>query len=255
MFREMGMIASRRERLASPGSTYGLQGWIIVLKKSGKISGGCAERPALVLVHGTGQGGRMWRRQLDALSDDFHLVAPDLPGFGGAPGPFSLPAAVECVAEIARRPGPVHLCGHSLGAIVAARTAAEHPDLIARLVLSGGPEIAPGRTSPRRLRLERRRPGRLVRAVSDLPDRAGWIDVLDALEASDLSQVLPRIAAPTLVLCGKRDRGSLPDARRAAAAIPGAHLSVVPHVGHLMPMTAPRAFNAIVCAFLADGHQ
>ncbi|MGW3025166.1 alpha/beta fold hydrolase [Streptomyces sp. NPDC001221] len=64
-------------------------------------------------MHGAGRGGRMWRRQLEALSDDFHLVAPDLPGFGGTPGPFGLTAAVGCVAGIARRLGCVHLCGHS----------------------------------------------------------------------------------------------------------------------------------------------
>ncbi|EST19038.1 hypothetical protein M878_43005 [Streptomyces roseochromogenus subsp. oscitans DS 12.976] len=119
------------------------------------------------------------------------------------------------------------------------------------MILSGGPEIAPGRTSPRRLRIERHRLGRLVRATSDLGDRKGWIDMLDGLRTSDLTQVLPRIAVPTLVLCGKRDRAGLPDARRAAAAIPGAHLSVVPHSGHLLPMAAPHAFNAIVRAFLA----
>ncbi len=192
----------------------------------------------------------MWRHQLATLSDDLHIVAPDLPGFGGTPGPFSLTAAVESVTEIARQSGPTHLCGHSLGAIVAARVAAENPDLVARLILSGGPEIAPGKTS-RRLRIERHRPGLLVRAISDLPDRAGWTDMLDALRTSDLSPVLPQIAAPTLVLCGKRDRTALPDARRSAAAVTGAHLAVVPHTGHLLPMTAPHAFNAIVRGFLA----
>ncbi len=50
--------------------------------------------------------------------------------------------------------------------------------------------------------------------------------MLDALEGSDLTEVLPRIAAPTLVLCGRRDRAALP------------------HAGHLLPGTAPRAFNA-----------
>ncbi|MEU5539329.1 alpha/beta hydrolase [Streptomyces sp. NPDC020362] len=133
--------------------------------------------------------------------------------------------------------------------------AAENPDLVARLVLSGGPEIAPGKTSSRRLRLERHRPGWLVRAISDLPDRAGWIGMLDSLETSDLSGALTQIAAPTLVLCGQRDRTSLPNVRRTAAAIPGAQLFVVPHVGHLLPMAAPHAFNAIVREFLARGHQ
>ncbi|MEU8693411.1 alpha/beta hydrolase [Streptomyces sp. NPDC048665] len=214
------------------------------------LEAGEVDRSALVLVHGAGQGGRMWRRQLGALSDGFHVVAPDLPGFGGSPGPFSLTAAVESVTEIARQLRSVHLCGHSLGAIVAARVAAENPNLVARLILSGGPEIAPGTTSQRRLRIERHRPGWLVRAVSDLPDRDGWIDVLDALQTSDLSCVLPRIAVPTLVLYGKRDRASLPDARRTAVAIPEALLSVVPHAGHLLPVTAPHAFNAIARGFL-----
>ncbi|MFJ2862246.1 alpha/beta fold hydrolase [Kitasatospora sp. NPDC087314] len=216
---------------------------------------GDAEAPALVLVHGAGRGARMWRRQMEAMSGRFHVVAPDLPGFSGTPGPFSMAAAVESVAEIAQQLGPVHLCGHSLGAIVAARVTAEHPDLVARLVLSGGPEIAPGKTSPRQLRSGRRRPGWLVRAISDLPHRGAWIDVLDALEASDLSDVLQRIAAPTLVLCGQRDRASLPDARRTSATIPGAHLIVVPHAGHLLPVTAPHAFNAIVQGFLTPEHQ
>ncbi|MBX7550260.1 alpha/beta hydrolase [Streptomyces sp. tea 10] len=102
------------------------------------LEAGEVDRSALVLVHGAGQGGRMWRRQLGALSDGFHVVAPDLPGFGGSPGPFSLTAAVESVTEIARQLRSVHLCGHSLGAIVAARVAAENPDLVARLILSGG---------------------------------------------------------------------------------------------------------------------
>ncbi|MEU6510101.1 alpha/beta hydrolase [Streptomyces sp. NPDC046942] len=211
---------------------------------------GDPNHPALVLVHGAGWGARMWHRQLTALSDTFHVVAPDLPGFGSAPGPFSITAAVESVTETVRQVRPAHLCGHSLGAIVAAQIAAEHPDLVGRLILSGGPEIAPGATSARRLRIERHRPGWLVRILSDLPDRSGWHDLLDALQISDLSALLPRITAPTLVLCGQRDRTTLSHARQAAAAIPGAHLALIPHTGHSMPMTAPHAFHAIVRGFL-----
>ncbi|MER6031008.1 alpha/beta hydrolase [Streptomyces sp. NPDC001851] len=112
-----------------------------------------------------------------------------------------------------------------------------------------------GRALDRQPRLQwcREAPGMvrwLVRAVSDLPDRNGWIEVLDALQSSDLSRVLPQITAPTLVLCGERDRAGLPDARRTAAAVPRAHLSVVPHTGHLLPVTAPHAFNAIARGFL-----
>ena len=208
-------------------------------------------RPGLVLVHGAGQGARMWRHQVAPLSDRYRILAPDLPGYGGAPGPFSLAAAVTAVRRILEADGAAHLCGISLGGVVAARVAGRHPELVRRLILSA-PAIAPARTHPRTLRRYRRWPGWLVRRITDLPDRRGWLAVVDELAGTDISADLPRITAPTLVLSGRRDRPSLADARRAAAAGPGARLLVVPHVGHLFPLTAPRVFNTIAAGFLGS---
>ena len=208
-------------------------------------------RPTVILVHGSGQGARMWRRQLAALSGRFHVVAPDLPGFGRSSGPFTMARAVAGVAQLAQRHAPAHLCGISLGSMVAVKVAAEHPDLLARLILTG-PVIAPAQSGPHLLRRYRRGPGRLVRTITDVPDRSGWLDVLSELESTDLTAQLPQITVPTLVLCGKRDKNCLPDARTMAAAVPAGHLLVIPHVGHLMPTTAPKAFNAIVSGFLSE---
>ena len=135
-------------------------------------------RPTVILVHGSGQGARMWRRQLVALSDRFHVVALDLPGFGRSPGPFTMARAVAAVTQLAQRHTPAHLCGISLGSMVAAKVAAEHPDLLARLILAG-PVIAPARSGPHLLRRYRRWPGWLVRTITDVPDRPGWLDVLN----------------------------------------------------------------------------
>ena len=41
--------------------------------------------PAIVLIHGHPFSRRMWGGQLDALSDRFRVVAPDLPGYGESP--------------------------------------------------------------------------------------------------------------------------------------------------------------------------
>lgn len=38
--------------------------------------------PTLLLLHGFPSAGHMFRDLIPALSDRFHLVAPDLPGFG-----------------------------------------------------------------------------------------------------------------------------------------------------------------------------
>ena len=208
-------------------------------------------KPTLVLLHGAGHSARMWRHQSAALSGSFELLTPDLPGFAGEPGPFSLAGAVEQVAELLRDRAPAHVGGLSLGSLVAARLAVTAPELVARLVLAG-PVITPAESGPRALRFYRRRLGWwLMRAVSDLPDRASLLSVVEELARTDISADLPMIKAATLVLCGKRDRACLPDARRMAVEIPRARLIVVPHTGHLIPMTAPNAFNNIVAGFLS----
>src|SRR6202795_1218647 len=43
---------------------------------------GAADRPALLLLHGFPSAGHMFRDLIPHLADRFHIVAPDLPGFG-----------------------------------------------------------------------------------------------------------------------------------------------------------------------------
>jgi pimeloyl-ACP methyl ester carboxylesterase len=210
---------------------------------------GAGTKPTLILVHAAGRGGRSWRGVVPLLADEFDVLTPDLPGFAGAPGPFRMADAVASIADLAatHRP-PVLLCGLSLGASVAAVVAANHPELVDRAVLSA-PAI---RTSDHdtAVRWYRRAPGWAVRAVTDLPDRAAWVALIDAMVAIDLTETLPRISAPTLVLCGGRDKANLAEAELAGRTIPRGSFALVPHVGHAWPVTRPSLFATVVRPFL-----
>jgi len=206
--------------------------------------------PALILVHGAGAASRMWKKQLAGLSERYHVIAPDLPGFGRSPGPFSLRACADAVADLIGESQPVQLCGMSMGALVAAQVAAERPASVSRLILQGA-SIRPAERGRDVIRCYRSRPGWwYLKAVSDLHDRPTLLALVDAVEEADITDLLPRIAAPTLVLCGARDKEALPDAQPMVDAIPRARLVVVPHTGHLMPVTAAKVFNTIVDGFL-----
>ena len=96
----------------------------------------------LVLLHGAGSGVRSWVRQLDTLSARCRVIAWDGPGYGDstalpmdAPGPDEY---IDALLKLVDALGVdrMHLVGHSLGAIQAARFARWHPERLLGLTLS-----------------------------------------------------------------------------------------------------------------------
>jgi pimeloyl-ACP methyl ester carboxylesterase len=96
----------------------------------------------LVLLHGVGSGARSWVRQLDTLSARCRVIAWDGPGYGDsialpmdAPGPDKY---IDALLKLVDALGVdrMHLVGHSLGAIQAARFARRHPERLLGLTLA-----------------------------------------------------------------------------------------------------------------------
>jgi pimeloyl-ACP methyl ester carboxylesterase len=94
----------------------------------------------IVLAHGVSWTRKMWMPQLEALSDEFRVIALDLPGHGALrEQPFRLKAAVQIVMESLTQQthGLALIVGLSLGGYVAMACAHAYPQEIAGLVLSG----------------------------------------------------------------------------------------------------------------------
>ena len=85
--------------------------------------------PTILLVHGTASSAHSWARTTEALSRDFRVVAPDLPGHGfsasASPAGFRLPAMARALATLVETldAPPLVAAGHSAGAAVLARMA------------------------------------------------------------------------------------------------------------------------------------
>ncbi|MDG9703012.1 alpha/beta fold hydrolase [Streptomyces sp. DH37] len=101
----------------------------------------------VVALHGITANGRSFAALAAALADapgeGTPLLAPDLRGRAGSaglPGPYGLAAHAEDVIALLDHLGRERtvLVGHSMGAFVAALTAARHPDRIAGVVLVDG---------------------------------------------------------------------------------------------------------------------
>jgi pimeloyl-ACP methyl ester carboxylesterase len=99
------------------------------------------DRPTIIFLHGTRLTGASWAAQVAALGDDFHCLAPDLPGHGNAADtPFTVEGAAGRIADLVEREahgGRAILVGLSLGGYVAMALAARRPELVTGLAISG----------------------------------------------------------------------------------------------------------------------
>ncbi len=107
---------------------------------------GRADAPALLLLHGFPTSSHMFRELMPQLAEHYHLIAPDLPGFGfsDAPDSESFKYSFDHLAEVIDRfTDAVGILRYALyvfdyGAPVGFRLALKHPDRITAIISQNG---------------------------------------------------------------------------------------------------------------------
>ena len=236
--------------------------------------------PTVVLLHGVGTSGWMWRQLVESISDQMHVLNVDLPGHGESGGRawVSLGETASAVAEVitARAHGGVaHLVGLSLGGYVAVDLAASRPELVPSAVVSGvnvlpfprprlmraaGRLLAPFMTLGPMLRANARAlgvpredfegyahaaramaPGTFLRVGAELMDYR-----MPAQAGSSTSRVL--------AVAGEKEQELIVRSlTELAAAFPRGQARIAPGVGHAWNGEAPELFAEVVHAQVTGG--
>ena len=237
----------------------------------------------VVLMHSLAMAGAMWDEGAARLADRFAVYSYDARGHGasvGPGGPFSVEDMAGDLAELldALGLGRVSLVGLSMGGSVSVVFAALFPERVERLVLADttacyGPDrlesweerartaVGKPRSEQLGFQLDRwftpefreRDPETVHRmeAIFQACDSAVHAEACRALGRLDATELLHRIAAPTLVLVGEHDYATpLAMAQTLANGIAGARLSVIPGARHMALIEHPELWTQIG-AFLA----
>jgi pimeloyl-ACP methyl ester carboxylesterase len=212
------------------------------------------EGPAVILSHGFGDDGDVWRHQVPALVGSGHTaVTWDLRGHGRSARPddptaYSRDRAVGDLALLVDahspvgRPLPV-LAGHSLGGYLSLAHAITRPGRVRGLVLVAA---GPGFRNPA---AREQWNGWVERTAS----RIGLPTAVAGLARMDDDLVLARrggIEVPALLLVGSEDARFRPGVEVLAAKLPRADLVVLEGAGHAIHEERAAEVNAAITAFL-----
>ncbi len=229
----------------------------------------------LILMHGWGCD-HTTVRSIAATAAQTHTVYNiDFPGFGGSQEPaevWGVELYTRLIEDLVRKEGlerPV-LIGHSFGGRVSILYASRNE--VDKVVLVDAAGIKPKRSLKYYLKVYSFKAGkrfwelllgkekaqervdrmRVKRGSSDYAGASPMMRrILSKVVNEDLTDCLPLISAPTLLIWGENDTATpIADAKKMSRLIPGSGLVSFPGCGHYSFLDNPIQFRAVLSSFL-----
>lgn len=242
---------------------------------------GPEDAPPLVLINSLGTNLHMWDAQIERLSHDLRVIRFDNRGHGlsAVPTePYTLEQLGGDVCTLLDTLGitRAHLCGISLGGMVAQSCAIHHPERVLS-VTCANTAARIGSSESWNARIEAIHNGGMaaIRETvlarffsadyrSSHPEQiqrfsemfmaiepSGYIAACTALRNADLRAQVSNIRVPALILAGELDESTPPaQAQELHAAIVGSKLVIFPATAHLSNVERPDEFSACVQDFV-----
>jgi len=243
---------------------------------------GVGEVP-IVCLHGIGGDTTSFQPQLDGLGDKRRVIAWNMPGYGGSE-PLSPPTFASLANSLkyfldALGIEKAHLCGQSIGGMLALEMALVHPDCVVSLALIGTTPAFGGRDDSFKDQFiaARLKPLDAGQTIADLakrfvPDIVGPIatddviraaitsmakvpevtyrDIIRCLVTFDRRNDIDALKIPCCVIAGTHDQNaSAKTMARMAEKIPNAAYHLIEGAGHLINLEAGAQTNAILADF------
>ena len=192
----------------------------------------------IILIHGSGHKSDSWRETASHLDHRENILCPELSAIlDGREASYSnLRTAFETYC--AQTGGPVHLCGLSLGGILALDYVLEHPENVETLVLIGTPHKVPKGAFALQNVVFRLLPKSTFTSMAF--DKKNTFALGNTMKDLDFSDRAGEVRCPTLILCGEKDSANLKSAHFLAQHIPNAELQVLERTGHVVNEENPK---------------
>ncbi len=200
-----------------------------------------------ILIHGSGHKAASWKETVSHMGNDGDILCPELSAIlnGKEASYTNLYAAfTEYCSSI---DGQIHVCGLSLGGILALNYAIDYPEKLKSLVLIGTPHKVPKAAFAFHNVIFRFLPKSMFESMAF--DKKGTFALGNTMKNLDFSDRVQKISCPTLILCGEKDGANRKSAEYLAQHIEGARLKILENTGHVVSEENPKALAEILTEF------
>lgn len=197
-----------------------------------------------ILVHGSGHKATSWNKTILYMTNSEEIVCPNLSTIlEGKEASYEnlYSSFVKYCNEI---DGQIHLCGLSLGGILALNFALDFPQKVKTLVLIGTPYKVPKVAFSFQNMIFRFLPKSIFETMAF--DKKDTFALGNTMKNLDFSNSVKSIKCPTLILCGKKDSANIKSAHYLAENIRSAELKIIEDTGHVVNEENPKVLAELL---------
>ena len=199
---------------------------------------------AKIFVHGSGHKAASWEKTISYITDSEGIVCPNLSSILEGKEASYENLYSSFVKYCNEFDGQIHLCGLSLGGILALNFALDFPQKVKTLVLIGTPSKVPKVAFSFQNIIFRFLPKSIFETMAF--DKKNTFALGDTMKNLDFSDRVKNIKCPTLILCGKKDSANMKSADYLSQNIRSAELKIIENTGHVVNEENPKALADIL---------
>ena len=197
-----------------------------------------------IFVHGSGHKATSWEKTISYMTNNEDIVCPNLSSILEGKEASYENLYSSFVKYCNEFDGQIHLCGLSLGGILALNFALDFPQKVKTLVLIGTPYKVPKVAFSFQNIIFRFLPKSIFETMAF--DKKNTFVLGDSMKDLDFSDRVKIIKCPTLILCGKRDSANIKSADYLSQNIRSAELKIIENTGHVVNEENPETLADIL---------
>ena len=199
---------------------------------------------AKILIHGSGHKATSWNEMISHMENNSDILCPNLVSVLKGKEASYVNLYSSFTKYCGKIDGQIHLCGISLGGILALNYTLDFPEKTKTLILIGTPYKVPKAAFAFQNMLFRFLPKSVFENMAF--DKKDTFALGNSMKSLDFSDRVENIKCPTLIICGKKDNANMKSAYYLAQNIKNAELKIIENVGHVINEEAPETLAKIL---------